>query len=1157
MFGESVCRKTQSSAQRRFALIPAALLTFTILCLPALTFAQSQTGSLSGTVTDPNGAAIPGASVEIRANDTGVVLRTVSSDAGLYVFPSLPVGQWTLSVEKPAFKKLIREGIQIFIAQRQSLDVRLEIGNVQQSVQVTGTPPLLDKETSEVGTNFSPKFMNNLPLWGGGLRNSEAFLGYMPGVNSGSEMSISGSTGRSRESLIDGTSQVIPESGGTVFNAPSAEQFGEFKLLTGTYSAEYGRVGGGIEIFTTKSGTNGLHGTGTYNIRRDIFDAAGWSSNANVHNPPGYRAKERYNEAAFGVGGPVYIPHVYDGRNKTFWFVSNDNDLRPATIGSVVNTVPTTLETQGNFSQIAQTIYDPGTQVGSGTSAVRTPFPNNVIPNNRFSKISAAMLSSIAAPNLAGLTANHSFINTTQVTDHVWSLKVDELFSDKNRLSYFMSLDNQETYAIADFPGPLGTGLGEQSQKPQSFRVNHDYVFSPNLILHSTWGFTRQQQGWNVPQQFGAASKFGFPGISGDSDATPVIQFAAADAYTAWGMQQGKVQNGSQMNWTTQFLQGLTWVHGKHEFKFGWDMRRLRTFGHDLAGTNGAYVFSRNETADPAATATSGNSFASFLLGLPDSASAAATPVAQTDIRYQYYAFYAQDNLRLTPRLTLNLGLRYDVPINWTSPIMASVDLTLPNPGAGNYPGALIFPGTGPGRSGLTRFWPTDYSDIGPRLGLAYQLTSRTVLRGGFGMFYEATSNGGCGCTLGANGRLSVVSDGVNAPFQWESAIPTPAGFVPPPHISPTAGNGTDVDYMGPTFGKAARVYTWSAEIQHEIGGFLIDVMYMGNRGSRLNSTIDLNQVNPTNLALGSLLQQSITSPAVVAAGYTLPYPGFTGTLAQALRPYPQFNGVYSRNSGEGRTWYDSAQFKVERRFGDWTLQASYVRSKSLGLLTYRQIFSQSQVYPQDANNLSDMKSYLPFDQPNVVNILNSYDLPFGRGKRFGGSSNRFLDAVIGGWTVAAAEQYRSGALFQVSCPNTLGSGVLFTHFRKCDMTGTGILSGQNRTSLDPNDSSSLYFNAAAFAIPSQYSFGSASSYNTYFRQPPVFTENAALIKNFSIWPRKDGELVRLQFRADAFNLFNRTNFGVNGSVGSANFGRATGPQDGPRVITMGVRANF
>jgi len=294
-----------------------------------------------------------------------------------------------------------------------------------------------------------------------------------------------------------------------------------------------------------------------------------------------------------------------------------------------------------------------------------------------------------------------------------------------------------------------------------------------------------------------------------------------------------------------------------------------------------------------------------------------------------------------------------------------------------------------------------------------------------------------------------------------------------------------------------------------------------------------------------------------VAAGFSAPYAGFTGTLAQALRPYPQYLNVFSRNSGQGRTWYDSAQFKVERRLGNWLFTASYVRSKSLGLLTYRQIFSQSQVYPQDVYNLDQAKSYLAFDQPNVFNVLNSYELPFGRGKRFLSSANWFVNGVLGNWTISDSHQYRSGNLISLACPNALGTGVLFTDARMCDANNAPILSGADRTSLNPNNPGSVYFNAGAFSVPANFAFGTSSQYNSRFRQPPVFVDNIAIVKQFELFPTSDGARFRLQIRADAFNAFNRTNFGVNGTVGNPNFGRATGPQDGPRLITMGARIYF
>ena len=277
-------------------------LLFSIVALATLS-AQLNTGSMSGVITDPNSALIPSAKVVALHEPTRQEFETVTSAAGLYVFPSLPVGPYTLRVEQPGFKRVNRSNIEIRVAQRQVLDLQLEVGDVQQTVDVTAEAPLLEATTSERGQNFSKKFMDTLPLFAGGIRNPENFVTYMPGVNSYRETSINGSGGRGKEVMIDGGSLTIPESGGVVFNFPAAEMFGEFKLLTSTYSAEYGRFGGGIEVFITRSGNNGLHGSGFWNLRRDIFNAAGYSVNRNPLNAPGFRPKERFNEAGFSVGG--------------------------------------------------------------------------------------------------------------------------------------------------------------------------------------------------------------------------------------------------------------------------------------------------------------------------------------------------------------------------------------------------------------------------------------------------------------------------------------------------------------------------------------------------------------------------------------------------------------------------------------------------------------------------------------------------------------------------------------------------------------------------------------------------------------------------------------------------------------------------------------
>jgi hypothetical protein len=335
------------------------------------------------------------------------------------------------------------------------------------------------------------------------------------------------------------------------------------------------------------------------------------------------------------------------------------------------------------------------------------------------------------------------------------------------------------------------------------------------------------------------------------------------------------------------------------------------------------------------------------------------------------------------------------------------------------------------------------------------------------------------------------------------------------------------------------------------------------------------NQVDPKYLSLGQLLRRRIDDPEVVAAGFRKPYDAFPNnqTLAQALRPFPQYFNVFDRNSGDGQSWYDSLQVKGERRFGSWQMMASYVWSKSLGRLHYRQIFSQTQTQAQNNYDLSDAKSLLAFDQPHMVNILNSIDLPFGRGKKFLGASNRAVDAIVGGWTLGVINRYASGGPLDIAAPNTLNNGTLFTQYKKANLnSAVPIRTGIDRTTLDPNNPSVRWFgcrpepiagrpgqfqcaaNSTPFNIPGEFEFGNASQFMSAFRQPPVFTENISIVKQFNL--AGDGR-VKFVYRADIFNLFNRTNFGVNGTIGNADFGKATGPQQGARIITMGGRLVF
>lgn len=1138
----------------RLGLTRTLLIGLALSC--AVSFGQVATGSITGNIVDAAGAAVPNAKVSATNIGTNAVSETESSGAGIYLFPALPAGNYTISVEKQGFKKASRTGVEIRVAQRIELDIPLEVGDVSVSVDVTAEVPLLEATTSERGSTFAPKLMSDLPLFTGGIRNPRTFLSYMPGVSSGAgEQSVSGSGGRAQEVLIDGASLTIPESGGTVFNMPSAEIFGEFRLLQSTYSAEYGRFGGGVEIYTTKSGGSWYHGTAFLNMRRDIWNANAWARNA--QGLP--RVKERFNEVGGAIGGPIWIPKVYNrDRNKTFFFFTYTKDQRPIAItGTPVSTVPTAAMKSGNFSGISNIIYDPATTVGS----TRQPFAGNIIPTARFSTVARNILPLIPDPTRPTLAQNYDFINNQVFDRTIWSLKFDHNFTVNNRLAFFMSKENQSAQDFTNFSGPIANGL-VNSQLPFNYRANHDWTVRPTFLVHTTFGFSAQRQLWNNPEQDGWGTKIGLPNLTPDADAFPRILFAPAGQTTGrsglspYGVQDGKVRNGGQDNDTWMVTQGISWLKGKHELKFGWDHRRLRTIGFDNAGSNGRYFFNTTQTGLPGQT-TTGHEFASFLLGATDQADGAILPGLFDPIRYAYTGGYFQDNWRVNRKLTLNIGLRYEVPIGWHVPAgYTYFDPKIPNSLAGGRAGALAFAGQGPGRSGVLRPYPTDYSNIGPRLGFAYQLTSKTVIRGGYGIYYQTLGNGGCGCREGfANGVSTYQSDGFNSARSLDLGIAPAPGYAPPPNLNPNQLNFNNVSYFSPTFGTAGRIQNWSLNVQQEIKRFLIDVAYQGNRGTRLASTIDLNQLPTSQLSRGAQLSQTLA-----VANQPEPFSGFgtTRSVAQSLRPYAQYLSVFSRNAGVGQSWYDSLQTKVERRYGGWLIMANHTWSKSLGLMHFRQIFTQTgTASPQDYYNFRDSKSYLPFDQTQILNIVTTYDLPFGKGKKWM-NQNRWMDKAVGGWTISGVARYTSGNLIQIVTPgNPLGNGVLFAGQTKANLTGNPISTGVSRKDLDPNNPNVRWFNANAFAPAAPFTLGTSAFFTDAFRQPPVLSENFGVVKRTTLW-ENDKNPVVLNIRADAFNAFNRTSFGgVNGVIGNANFGRPTGPQVGARLITMGLRLEF
>lgn len=1127
--------------------------------------AQINQGSVSGRAADSSGAAVAGVEIHLRNRSTGTVQTTLTNQEGTYLFPNVPVGAFSIEAEKTGFKRVVQNEVNVAIASRLIVDLTMDVGDLKQTVEVQGQPPLLATESSDTGTNFQPKFMKDAPLFvNGGFRNPESFMSYMPGVNGGEqESSINGGVRRGKEILIDGASHTNPESGGVAFVANggigSVEMYGEFKLLTSNFSAEYGRSGGGIEIFVTKSGTNDVHGTAFDFMRNDKLDAAGWS--VNQRRPYLGKSKIRQNEYGVAVGGPVYLPKIYNGRNKSFWYFTWNGYRQNNGSGLEIDTVPTQLMKQGNFSEVPKPIFDPLSQTTVNGQLVRTPFAGNIIPQGRFSGVSQKMLTYIPDPTSPGLSANFATTNFSRVDRNIYSIKGDHYFSDRNRISGLYSWQRLNGLSQSGLPGVLAHGQ-ESNERPDITRVNHDFNFTPSLLNHATFGLSRYQSYFQqLPQQrLDWSGALGLANVaSNGSSSFPIVTFT--DGLTYFG--NDPKNRGSQENWTYTFNDFVSYLKGRHEWKFGYEYRRGRTFQEPLDDSyaQGKFNYSSAQTADPAAPGSTGYSFASFLLGAPNDGRRDFNTKGVNNL-FKYHALFANDNFKITSKLTLNLGIRYElfVPRTDTNLTLSTFDPALPNPAAGNLPGALSFAGDGPGRNGRSRFGDIYKTNFGPRIGLAYQIASKTVIRAGYGLYYSAANGntgGGCfPCGWGTSASLTPQSpDRVSPAFYWDAGFPIPSTFKAPPIIDPSYANGQSVLILTGRDGLPGKIQNWQFNVQRELPGqLLLDAAYIGSYSTGLNNYVEHNQVDPKYLTLGSLLSKSIIDPAVVAQGFSKPYPSFTGTLAQALRPYPQFLNIVGNYEGRGAGTYNALQMKLEKRYSAFSLLGAYTWSKTISI---NGAFTQtgSGTRPQDAYNTATEKSLAPSDVPHVLTMIYTWDLPFGKGRRFLNNGGVLVNTLVKGWTLAGVQTYRSGSLIAINAPvNTLNTGVIFADALRANLTGAPIRLNTDRTSLDPNNPNSKWINYDAFSIPGNFQFGNAAPYQNALRNPKVFNENISLVKRTYIT-----EQVNVELRADASNIFNRTAFGnINVNLNDrVNFGRPQGVQLSPRFMQVALRLNF
>lgn len=1198
--------------------------------LSAALFAQSDRGTITGTISDPAGAVIAAAAVEARNTETGATYPVAASATGNYTIPQLPAGTYELSVAVPGFKKFIRPGLLIQAAQTIRVDVVMEVGNATESVTVEAAAPLLKTESGELSQTVATEVMDSLPLLQlgsdqSGIRNPYSTVALLPGafwqnlttsVATGLNVHINGAPSGTETMLVDGmdatnlVTQLAQEE-----NAPSMDAVQEWTVQTSNYSAEFGQTGSAVMNVTMKSGTNQFHGSAyDYLQNEDLNAGVAFTSSGNGHL---LRPQQRRNDYGVTLGGPVWIPKVYDGHNKTFFFFGWEQFLQNQTVLPNVLSVPTPGYRNGDFSSaitaagnknlgtdplgrpiIANTIYDPATrQVAPNGSIVTDPFPNNIIPRARMDPVSLKMQSLIPQPfcvgggicNPGAAINNFQNVERQNRATEIPSIKVDEIIGPKDKLSFLFSRtasDCLTCYGDDGLPQPVSDTFGAAIYSHRE-RLNYDRTLTPTALLHLGVGFDANDLGRpSVTPNYSACGELGLCSAAFQSPSTfPQITGLFNSQGGGFGTLTAPLgPPGRTDGLYTEFnsIASLTWVKGNHTLKFGGNLANQGFYTRTIANLQGTYGFSSGQTAMPYLVNTSsGNSvanigpnnigfpYASFLLGSVDTANVDPP----SDVRFGKYelGLYAQDSWKVTPRFTLDYGLRYDFGTYYKEQYGRSPNFapTLPDPAAGNHPGAVIYQATC--HCAFAQNYPWGF---GPRLGFAYQVASKTVLRGGFGVVYSPTGSataehGGAGTATANNpfGPSSVPGlpvmtwgQGVTlngapltaAQIAWPNYDP---GFYPIGGIIP----GTGPEVYDQNAGRPARQFQWSFSVQRELApNLVIEGSYIGNRGAwwptylgagaalvnyNFLSTALLNQYglslnNPADLAT---LLAPVGSAAAGRFRNQVPFAGFPlgASVAQALRPFPQYNTLCTtstKGSGPcpsvaaplGDTWYNSLQLSANKRFSHGLqFTAGFTWSKS------EDNFGGT----PDVQNRALAKSISQYDQPLTFRTGYSYTLP-----KWGPKA---VSYALSGWALDGFLLYGSGLPLAPPFANTTGYPAALALGTMSNLTfqpnqyqvrvpGQPIyLRDVNCHCFDPN--TTFVLNPAAWANPAPGQYGGASYYGDLRAQRrPV--ENMGIGRTFHFRER-----LQLSVRAEFTNIFNRTEVN-NPSITGAGISPQTAP---------------
>ncbi|HLK62813.1 MAG TPA: TonB-dependent receptor [Bryobacteraceae bacterium] len=1072
-----------------------------LVCLPL--FSQSYTGSIGGRVVDSSGLAIPRAQVTVTEESTNTIFKTLTNESGDFVVSYLKPGSYRAEFAAPGFKEHVESGVQLQINQQRRIDFAMEVGQVSEKVEVSASAAQINYVSPEIGQVVDADQLVNLPELASNSRGRSPFLlaKLLPGVTTNGNtytningFSFSGGRKTTNEILVDGLPTTNP-SDETYTLTPSPDSIQEFKVLTTPFSAEYGHTGGGVMIATSRSGSNALHGSAYDLFRnrilntRDFFSAT-QSATKYVQNDPGGT-----------IGGPVMIPKLYNGKDKTFFFV--DFNVTLASQGNGASyLVPTDLQKSGDFSQTLAggqvvPIYDPATVhlASDGKTMIRNPFPGNVIPGSRIDPVAAQIVKFYPEPN-ANINGNNYFVTPPSTNDNWQYLgRIDQNFGANDRAFFRFgqySPNNNAAVVIPNKANNQNAGGWTDTQAA----ISETHVFGPSLVNDFRFGWVQEDNYTTITG--GAAPELGLKGVTLDS-------FPIVNVSQMIGLGASAPNHDRDRSWV--FNDGLTLSKGRHTIKIGADFRRQMYNNSTPGKLPGTYTFTNAFTSSTPNDTKSGYALADLLLGTPQT-----TSININDYTYRLNinsaGSFVQDDFKVTRRLTVNLGLRWewDGPYSEANNQFASFNPLLVNHITGNL-GDVEFAG----RNGApTHFSPNIYHDFLPRIGFAYNILPDTVLRGGYGIYrLPAIGYASVGPTsqYARSATFTSLDNGVTPAFTLASGVP----YVPfnvdangnpliPASLTKPTNNVNQLEFRD----RTPYNQTWQLGVQHQFkGNWLAEADYVGTRGVKLPVSIPENQL-----------------PASLWGVSSNP---------QALREFPQYLNV-SHLANEGNSFYNA-------------LQTSLVRRWSSGVVSFAYTFSKITDYIdgsiQDIYNLRAEHGIASYDVPHrfVGNYV--YRLPLGRGSKLLAGVPVVQD-VVRGWEISGVTEFQVGLPLSVSQNNGTGG---FTGTQRPNQIAAAALPRGDRSLTE-------WFNVNAFTVAPAFTSGTEPRFSFY--GPGINNWDTALMRNFPVRER-----LRIQLRGEFYNTFNHPNFkNPNTTLGNAQYGKITS-DNGARVMELALRVFF